>query len=96
MQPRHRSLSATDDIRAEIEAIRGTRNDLSYRSSRPSVSPSGIRQRTGTALIVALVAIVVLGLIGIFKLAWAVGASILHIAWPSHHMAQTLLDWLPF
>lgn len=85
----------TDDIRAEIDAIRGRHEDRNYRArSRAPVSPSNIRRRTGTTLIVALVAIVLLAFYGLVKLAWGVGMTIIHIAWPSHSLAKTALDWL--
>lgn len=90
-----RSLTTTDDIRAEIDAIRGRHEDRNYRArSRAPVSPSNIRRRTGTTLIVALAAIVLLAFYGLVKLAWGFGMAIIHIAWPSHSLAKTALDWL--
>ncbi|WP_414901260.1 hypothetical protein ACMT1E_14890 [Sphingomonas flavalba] len=87
-------MSAADDIRADIDSLRG-RGGRDYRSpSRRPVSASRIRQHTGICLTVLLLAASALMLFGVIRLAIAVGGAILHFAWPSHRLGQVLVDLL--
>lgn len=94
MHARHRGISAADDIRADIDALRGGRGD-DYRSrARAPISASHIRKRTGIALTVLLLALSAVMLFGVIRLAIAIGGAILHFAWPSHRLGQVLIEFL--
>ena len=83
-------MGSRDDILADIDRMRGRATDR-RRESRPPVLVGTVRNRTGIAMIVAVLTFAALLFWGLAKLAILAGAGIFHFILPSHSFAKALL-----